>query len=349
MTMIKERQYIRRVLITLGLLALFVVLALLLHSAVEVLLLIFAGILFAIFVRGVSNFLFRRFFKLPENLALIGTIVLLVAAVAGFIIVLAPQLSEQSEKLLEQLPAALDNINQKNQYLGWLQNLVQHNSSAPLAAAGKMTGRFLGFFATTLGVISSVFIVLFVGLYLCFTPGYYLEGILHLIPPSRRDRGREVFKALNHTLGRWLIGRFVGMLAVSLMTFVGLLFLDVPLSLGLAVLAGVLTFIPYLGPIIAAVPALLLSSMQSSTSALYVMILYLLVQTVESYLITPLIQQKEVSLPPVLTLASQVVLGNIFGFLGMLLASPLTAGTLVLVKMLYIEDILDEDTGADGS
>ncbi len=346
--MIQPKEYTQLLLITFGLLGLFLLLVFLLKSAVEVLLLIFAGILFAIFVRGLSGFLFVKFIGLPKNPAIVLTLLLLISAFSCFIVLLAPDLTKQGAKLVEQLPAALENIRQKTSSLGWLENLLRNNSSAPFTAAGKITSQFLGFFANTFGLISSLFVILFVGLYLCFTPQYYVEGFLRLVPNAWRGRGRQVFQGLSHILGRWLIGRFVGMLVVGVLTFIGLLALKVTLPLGLAVLAGLMTFVPYLGPIISAIPAILLGYMQSSTTGLYVVLLYLLIQAIESYILTPLIQQREVSLPPVLTLASQVLLGSLFGFPGLLLATPLTAGALVIVKMLYIEDVFLEPTDIEG-
>ncbi len=347
--MIQRKEYIQLLLITFGLLALFLFLAFLLKSAVEVLLLTFAGILFAVFVRGLSRFLFIRFIGMPVPLAISITLLLLVLAFTVFIILLAPDLTSQGAKLVEQLPAALEQLRQKASSLQWLEDLLKNNSSAPFTAAGKMTSKFLGIFANTFDILSSLFIILFIGLYLCFTPQYYIDGFLRLFPFGWRGRGRQVFQSLNYILERWLIGRFVGMLVVSILTFLGLLFLGVTLPLGLAVLAGLLTFIPYLGPIISAVPAILLGYTQSSSTAFYVILLYLIIQVIESYVITPLIQQKEVSLPPVLTLVSQVLLGSLYGFPGLLLATPLTASALVLVKMLYIEDVFLEPTDVDGT
>ncbi len=346
--MITKREYTQLLLITLGVVGLFLLLAFLVKAAVEILLLTFAGILFAIFIRGLSRFLFVRYLGMPEVPAIIITLLLVVAALAGFIILLAPELAAQGAKLVKQLPEALENLRQKTNSLDWLKELFKNNSSAPFTAAGKMTSQFLGIFANTFDVISSLFIVLFVGLYLCFTPQYYIDGFLRLIPLNWRGRGRQIFEALNHTLGHWLIGRFVGMLLVGILTFLGLLFLGVTLPLGLAVLAALMTFIPYLGPIISAIPAILLGYMQSLSTGLYVILLYLIIQTIESYLITPLIQQREVALPPVLTLASQVLLGSLFGFPGLLLATPLTASALVLIKMLYIEDVFLEPTDVNG-
>ncbi len=347
--MINRKEYSQLVLITLGLLGLFLLLAYLLKSAMEVMLLIFAGILFAIFIRGLSGFLFSRLKIIPEQLRIVITLLLLISAFTAFVIFLAPQLTEQGQKLVKELPAAVENIREKIGSLNWLENLLQSgDDSDPLAAAGEVTGKFFGVFATGFGGLTGMFIILFIGLYLCFTPETYLTGMLRLLPGNWRKRGREVFQALDHILGRWIISRFIGMLVVTLFTFLGLLYFEVPLPLGLAVLAGLLTFIPNIGPVIAAIPAVLLGYMQSSTTGLYVILLYVLIQAVESYLITPLIQQRGVSLPPVITLTSQVLLASLFGFLGLLLATPLAAAALVLVKMLYLEEVFHEQTDIEG-
>ncbi len=348
--MVKTTEYTKLILITLGLLALFILISMLLRSAVQVLLLIFAGILFAIFIRGLSRFLFGKFIHLPEKLSIAITIMLLVIAFIAFFVLLAPQLAEQGNKLVEQIPETFKSLREKINHLDWLENLFQSvgGSSSTLSSAGDISSKALGFFATTFGVISSIFIILFVGLYLCFTPQYYIKGIIRLVPPNGRKRAGQVFSALDYTLGHWLIGRFAGMLVISVSTFFGLYLLEVPLPLSLAVLAGLLTFIPNLGPILSAVPAVLLGYAESPRTALYVVLLYLLTQSVESYIITPLIQQREVALPPVLTLTSMVVLGSTLGFLGLFLATPLTAAAMVLVKMLYIEDVLGETAEVEG-
>jgi predicted PurR-regulated permease PerM len=115
-----------------------------------------------------------------------------------------------------------------------------------------------------------------------------------------------------------------------------------PLALTLGLLAGLLSFIPNIGPILSFVPAGLLAIPQGFSQVLYVGLLYIGIQTVESYVITPPMQRRMVSLPPALTISAQVILGVLFGFLGLLLATPLAAAVLVLVKMLYLEDVLGE-------
>ena len=137
------------------------------------------------------------------------------------------------------------------------------------------------------------------------------------------------------------------MIIIGVLTAVGLWLLGVPLALTLGLLAALLTFIPNIGPILAVVPAALLALLQSPTRALYVVLLYLGIQTVESYLLTPLMQKRTVSLPPALTIFAQVLMGILVGRIGLVLATPLTAALFVLVKMLYVEDILGDSIETD--
>ncbi|KJS01187.1 MAG: hypothetical protein VR65_09820 [Desulfobulbaceae bacterium BRH_c16a] len=342
---INKVEFAKLVLITLGIVALAFLLFMLIWSAVEMLLLIFAGVLFAIFIRGVSAFLFGRL-PLPEKIGILITLLLMLALSIAFFILLVPQLAEQGEKLMDQLPEAFEQLRGKIGSFDWFRDLFQ--SAGDSETTQKITSQAVGLFATTFGAITSAFIILFVGLYLSFSPRYHVDGLLHLIPERSRNRADQVFQALDYTLGRWLIGRFIEMLMISVVSYLGLLLLDIPLALMLATLAGILTFIPNIGPVISAIPAILLAFTQSPMTALYVFLLYVVIQTIESYLITPLIQQRAVSLPPVLTLSSQVVLGSTLGLLGLILATPLTAAALVLVKLIYVENVLGDDAEVEG-
>ncbi len=343
-------QFTRKVLISLALISLFLLLGALAWYSVQMLLLIFAGILFAIFVRGVAGFVFGRLLSLPEKAGILATLLILLALLCAFFILLVPQLIEQGEKLAQQLPEALALLQEQTGLPpGWTRDLMEKaKESATSGSTGKIASRAMGLFATTLGAITSLFIIIFVGLYLAFSPHYYRRGILQLFPERSRKGADQVLQALNYTLAHWLIGRFIGMLIISVFTFIGLLLLDIPLALALATLAGLLTFIPNIGPVISAIPAILLGFTASPTTAALVLLLYVVIQGIESYLITPLIQQRQVALPPVLTLSSQVVLGSSLGILGLALATPLTAATLVLVKLLYVEQVLGDEAGVKG-
>jgi predicted PurR-regulated permease PerM len=139
---------------------------------------------------------------------------------------------------------------------------------------------------------------------------------------------------------RWLVGKVAGMLVIGGLTSAGLSLIGVPAALALGVVAGLLSFIPYLGPVLSLVPAALLALTQSPAMLAWVLALYVGIQTVESYVVTPLIQQEAVALPPGLIITAQVLLGVVVGWLGLLLATPLTACVVVLVDELYPGDAL---------
>jgi predicted PurR-regulated permease PerM len=181
-------------------------------------------------------------------------------------------------------------------------------------------------------------IVLFIGVYAAVEPSIYRRGFLVLIPPQHRDRTGKVISEVVDTLRWWLIGKFISMTIIGVLTTVGLWIMGIPLALALGIIAAIFTFIPNIGPLLSAIPAVLLGLIDSPQQALYIAALYVGIQTVESYMITPLIQRKTVSLPPALTLSAQVLLGVIFGGLGVALATPMTAAALVLSRMLYVDD-----------
>jgi predicted PurR-regulated permease PerM len=132
------------------------------------------------------------------------------------------------------------------------------------------------------------------------------------------------------------------MVFIGLLTWLGLYILGVPLSLTLGLLAGLLSFIPNFGPIISALPAILLAFIESPMKAVYVLILFVIVQIIESNIVTPLIERETVELPPALTIIFQLVLAVLIGGLGLVLATPLLAVIMVLIQMVYIEDILGD-------
>jgi len=184
--------------------------------------------------------------------------------------------------------------------------------------------------------------VVLLSIYLASEPGFYVHGFTKLFPKSRRDRVREVLAPIGEMLGRWLIGKAASMLFIGLMTWIGLSIIGVPLALTLGLLAGLLSFIPNFGPIISALPALLLAFIDSPITAVYVLGLYIGVQLIESNIVTPLIERETVELPPALTIIFQLSLAALVGGLGLVLATPLLAVIMVLVQMVYIQDVLGD-------
>lgn len=249
-------------------------------------------------------------------------------------------------RLTEQVPASIKQMEESLRNTDWGRSLLETVSDMESEATlGDAARRFMGVFSNLVGVLTAALVILVLGLYLAIEPQVYIRGTLRLFPPRARGRAREVGEELGHALRWWLLGRLASMFVVFLLTWAALLLLGLPLAFLLALIAGILSFIPNLGPILAAVPAVLMGLPEGPQQALWVVVAYLLVQTVESYSITPLIQRRVVQLPPALLLSFQLVMGAVAGFLGLFVATPLLVVLMVLVRMLYIQDRLKEDIG----
>ena len=206
-----------------------------------------------------------------------------------------------------------------------------------------MAGMISGVATGTLGALGSLVVLAAAALYFAVSPDLYVNGTLRLIPPRHRERGHEIMHAVGTTLRWWFLGQAVDMLVVGVLTGAGLLALGIPLWGTLAVIAALCNFVPYIGALAGAVPAILVALGHGPQSALWVAALFVCVQSLEGYLVAPLIQKRTVELPPVLTIMSQTVLGTLFGPLGLILATPLTAASMVLVRKLYVEDVLGDE------
>lgn len=334
-----ERDFARRVVVAVAIAAGGGLLLTSVLLAKEVLLLTFASLLLAVVLRGLSDWLASRSWLSP-GLAY-AVVVLAFLALGGVSIWrMAPTVLEQLEELQERLPEVV----------------VQMRQALSESALGRLVLRQLGRIRgvpgdaleqvvdlATVSVNGLVYLVffLFTGLYLGAAPGLYVEGLLRLVPVPRRARAREVLHSLGHTLHRFLLGRLVSMFAVGLMTGLMLWLMGVPLMGLLGLVAGLLTFIPYTGPIAAGIPIGLVALVEGPAHALLVIALYTMIQSVEGFIITPLVQQRAVFLAPALTLLAQLVLGLLVGPLGVVLSVPLAAVVLVLVRELYVEGFLE--------
>jgi predicted PurR-regulated permease PerM len=340
----KHSDFLHRTVLFNGVALIFLlVLAGIWYSA-EAILLIFACILFAILLFELSQ-LVHRHLRLRSRYALPLVVLIMLGIIGGGGVLMAPQISDQADKLTEAVPRALTELRRAlGQYdlarrlLGGIPSDEQLRSY--LASMAPNAGLF---FSGILGAVGNVLIITFVGIYFAAKPMLYVDGLVTLVPPAKRARARAVLAEIGRTLAQWLVGKAASMVVVGTLTAVGLTILGVPLALILGIIAGLLDFIPYLGPLMAGVPAILIAFSQSPTLALYTMGLFGLIQLIEGYLLQPLIEQKSVSLPPALTIVMQVLFGTLFGLAGVALATPLTAVLAVLVTMLYVQDVLGDD------
>lgn len=307
--------------------------------ALDLLAMLFAGLLLAIFLRTLATWLADAT-GLSVGRAL-AVVVLALAGSAGLAAwMYAPNLADQSDQLTQKLPqAGADLASWLRQYT-WGRWLLDQLSSG--ASNGDVTRRAATALNSLIRGGVAVVVILFTGLYLAAEPTVYVRGFLHLIPPRHRLRAAETLYASAHVLRWWLVGQALAMTVVGLAMGIGLAVIGVELAFLLGVLAGLFEFVPLVGPLIALGPALLMALAGGTQQALYVLVLYGIVQAAESYVLTPLVQRKAIKLPPVITISAQVALSWAAGPVGLLIAVPLTAVVLVSTQTLYVQDQLGD-------
>lgn len=313
----------------------------------DLLLLVFAAVLVSILLRGLSRALRERT-GLGRGWSLLATCLLLIVLLGGIVWLVSGQLASQVSDLQQQLPRAIEQITGRIERYGWGREALSAlpNPGEWLSrSGGSVVSRFTGIASSTLGFIVNVALVGIIGLYLASQPDLYARGLVRMVPIPHRSRAAEILEEIDGALWRWLIGRFFLMFLNTALTSIGLWLLGIPFFLTLGLLAGLLNFIPNIGPWIAAIPALLIGLLQGPWQGLYVLLLYLVLQSVDGYVLTPLVDRRSVKLPPVLTITAQVLLGAAFGFVGLLLASPLLLTIMIVVIMVYVEDALGDREG----
>ncbi|MCO6388557.1 AI-2E family transporter [Aliihoeflea sp. 40Bstr573] len=321
--------------------AIFIILLVL---APHVLLIVFAGILFAVFLHGGGDWIARKS-GLPHGAGVGVFALVIVLLLVGAISAFAPAMSDQFDELTRQVPEAADNLRERVEDYSWGERLMERASPEGLfssegrsAAATAVTSTF--------GALGNAVIILFIGLYGAIAPSTYRSGVIALVAPSVRQRADEVLDTIGQTLRDWLAAQLMAMTVVGVLTGIGLWLIGIPLAFLLGLIAALFAFIPNIGPVIAAAPAVLLAIPEGLTVTLLVIGVYLAVQTIESYVITPLIQQEKVSLPPALIISAQLLLGVLFGLIGLALATPIAAVLMTLTREVYVADYLDREATA---
>lgn len=323
--------------------------ALLVVTASEVLLVVFGGILLAILFHGTGSWIHRKT-GLKQSVALaVGLLVpLCIVALGAWLI--APDIGDQATKLADRLPRAVEGLQEQLMGYEWISGLWettrQLRDSLPDSSA---TAQYAGdFFSSTFGALGNLLFALVVGLFLAFSPALYVNGLLQLVPGARQARAREVLGETAATLRNWLIAKLAAMAVIGILTTAGLAILGIDLALVLGIIAALLSFIPNFGPILSVIPAALIALVVGPEKALHVLALYAAIQAVESYALTPFLQKRLVEMPPALLLTMQVLFGVLAGVLGVIMATPLTAAGMVMIRMWYVEDLLHKrPAGAD--
>jgi predicted PurR-regulated permease PerM len=297
---------------------------------------VFAAILVAIVLRAAARGL-HRVTRIPVGFALAVVILLIVGGLGAAIALLAEPAAAQASKFAEIAPKSIDTVRARLEELPWASRIAER-----LDGGAPPFERIFAFAGSGLRALSFAVVIVVTGIYLAASPATYVDGVVRLLPVARRARGRAVLLETGETLERFLVGRIVSMVAVGVLTGVLLALLGVPLALLLAVIAGLLTFVPYVGPMIAAVPIGLVTLVTSETSTvLWALAGYAAIQSLEGFVITPIAQKRAVALPPALTLVGEVAMGLLFGAFGVVISVPFTAALLVIVRKVYVEGHLE--------
>ncbi|MCK8787420.1 AI-2E family transporter [Roseomonas sp. NAR14] len=319
--------------------AIAVAVALALWLLADVAMLIFAAALLAAGLRGAACWLSRRTgLGVGWCLALVVLALVLVAALGLWLA--GPSLAQQFGALREQLTQQLRQLRETMQDSPWGRWTMEHLPPA-LGGSGsqegggsdvapRIAGTVAGVLSSTLGALGTLVLLLAAALYFAASPETYVNGMLRLLPARQHRRAREILGRLGLTLQAWLGGQMVDMLAVGVVTTLGLMALGVPLAPVLGLIAGLLNFIPYIGAIAGAVPAVLVAAADGPQQILLVIALYTVIQTVEGNVLAPIIQKRAVDLPPAATILAQTAIGTLFGLGGVILATPIAAALLAV-------------------
>jgi predicted PurR-regulated permease PerM len=307
----------------------------------DVLLLIFAGLLLAIGIDGFTAFLKDRT-PLSRGWALL-IVILLVLGFLGFIgYIVVPEFLGELDDLGRQVSAVGGFIQDMLERLGLADELINAEELPIADAAGAVMRQTATALMTTIGILGGLIIMTAIALFAVVNPELYRCGFLRLLPRDQRPRVAETLSRVAHALRWWFLSQLISMVLLGVSISLGLMIIGIDLWLSLGVLTGLLTFIPYLGPIIAGIPIVIIGFTQGMETGIIVLVFYLIVQNIEAQIVVPIIQHRVVNLAPVLAISTQVLMGALFGVLGVIFAAPVTIVAMVAVRKLYMEDVLDE-------
>ena len=309
----------------------------------DIILLAFAGSLLAIILHACADWLDRhtpRAITHRLSYAFIVLGIVLVACLIGYWVI--PRAITEITQLSQVIPKAISQVKDYLNQSGWGRHLVQVARNT-VSAAGQ------GNQITTVtriveGTIEGAVVILVIGLYGALYARGYASGLLDLVPDKYRERVAGVSKEVIYTLRWWMIGQLIPMVILGVSTAIGLWLLQVPMALILGLFTGAMIFIPYVGAWLAFIPTVLVALTKGPSTVTYVIVLYLTIHLAEGYALTPLVQKKTVLLPPVMTILSQLFMWKVAGLLGVALATPIAAASLVLVKTLYLHEEVEPST-----
>jgi predicted PurR-regulated permease PerM len=309
---------------------------------VEVLLLVFIAVLCAVYLSAITDVLERRF-RLARWLGLTVAVLATLAAVVGIGALLVPPVIDQTQALISGLPQTLTNI--QNEIARWareypvLRSTVLADPSSGLVArliedaAAFLRGSILPYVTAGGKLFIEGASVVVMALYLARQPRLYRDGILSLVSPKHRPVAARILDDVGATLRAWVVGQLLAMMVLAMLTALGLWALGVPYWLAFGIFTGLVAVVPFFGTLVSTLlPALFVVGTGDWWRVLAVIVLGVVVHVVEANVVVPRIMQRQVSLPPVLTIASVLTMGTLIGVVGLVVAVPVLAVTMVVVR-----------------
>lgn len=311
----------------------------------DILLLLFGAILLAIILHTLATPL-KLHLGLGQRLALLVSGIIPVAVLASLGFWFGPELAQEMRAITSTLPDAA----QKAATAMGLESYsdVLKNGGAA-STIGNLATRVISWSTAIAGAIGSLLLVIFGGIYLALDPRSYRDGLLKLIPPAIQPNVERTLDDAVLALQRWLKGQILAMVLVGAFTGAGLWLVGVPSAFALGLMAGLAEFVPVVGPLVAAIPALLIAGTVDMQTVLLAVAVLVIVQQIESNLITPIIVERMVAIAPAVALFAVVAMGVVFGPLGLLLGFPLTIVIDIAIRHLYVRDTLGEDVTIMGT
>ena len=333
----------RTVYVSIGLIFALVLASYLVYQIAVVVLVLLLTLLFSVIISAPVDYLERRGVSRGlGTLAVFGSLVL-VLWILG--VALAPTVADQASELWETFPELLENAQdlagRLSSALGLgtsfgLDSLDVVDSARNFFSGGALT-TVANVGASVASVLSYVVVIVIATIYAVARPRPLVNGFVALFPAGRRQEVREILADIYGTVQRWFVGQLGSMLVIGVLSSVALYLIGVPFALLLGIFSGLVSFIPFVGPLISVIPPVLLALIGTPVDALWVVLAYAIIQTIESYLLQPLIMSRAVSLHPAVVMFALLIMGTLFGLVGVLLAVPLVATLHVLLRELWIE------------
>ena len=320
----------------------------------QILLLVFTAVVIATALNSLVRSLIGKF-HLSRGKSILITLVLVLLVSTLFVIFIVPPFINQLQELIKLIPIGFDKL------ILWVNSFIENPppwfpdfdlETLPnlteiyqqlSSLAPQIFSNFFTFFSNTTGVMLQLLLVLVLALMFLSEPLAYRNLLLQLLPSSYRGRAKEIINKSETILLAWLKGVSINSLFVALLCGLGLLILRIPFVFAHAILAGVFNFIPNIGPVLSAGFPIAVALLNSPGKAIAVLLLYIIVQNLESYWFSPLVMKKQVNLLPAATLVAQIFFATFLGFLGLILALPLAVVVKTWTEEALVKDILNKN------